>query len=233
MTAVRSGLCCMVCRIKSENSWILCSRSEQRFWSRCLEGLKAATFHSLLFWKWAIIKTKHRIIPGNIIPFLFHLQESKGVLSKNREQDRVIKWEFTAEIFFLKLCLQHSLESAVLTINNTMNLFIYHRMQFKLSSPCTNCHQPYNSPCLQGDDLPPETSKILLRFNKARTAGTGLQFKNIKHPCSRQSTTQRQQKLNLRFQKKYFSRGKVGPSDELVTSKSFLKGQFASLLQSI
>lgn len=39
------------------------------------------------------LKTKHKIIPGNIIPSLFHLQKSKGVLSKNREQDMVIKWE--------------------------------------------------------------------------------------------------------------------------------------------
>lgn len=76
----------------------------------------------------------------------------------------VIKWEFIAEIFLLKLYLQHRLESVGFTINNAINLFKYHRMQFKLYSTCTNCHKPSNSPCFQRDDLPPERSKILLRF---------------------------------------------------------------------
>lgn len=143
---------------------MLCDKSEEQIWSWCLKGLKSATFHSLMFWKWAIIKTKHKIIPGNIIPSLFHLQKSKGVLCKNREQDMVIKWEFIAEIFLLKMCLQCGLESVGFTINNAINPFIYHGIQFKLCSTCINCHKTSNSHFFQRDDLPLAGSTILSRL---------------------------------------------------------------------
>lgn len=113
-----------------------------------------------------IFKTKHKIIPGNIIPSLFHLQKSKGVLCKNKEQDMVIKWKFIAEIFLLKTCLRGgSLEPVGFIINNAINLFIYHRIQFKLYSTRINCHRTSNASFFQRDDLPLVGSKILLRLS--------------------------------------------------------------------
>lgn len=141
---------------------MLCNKSEEQIWSWCLRRLRSATFHCLILWKWAIITTKHEIIPGNIIPSLFHLQKSKGVLCKNRDQD--IKREFTAEIFLLKMCLQCGLESVGFTINNAMYPFIYHRIQFKLYSTCMNCHKTSNSCFFQGDDLPLTCSGTLFIF---------------------------------------------------------------------
>lgn len=76
----------------------------------------------------------------------------------------VIKWEFIAEIFLLKMCLQCGLELVGFTINNAINAFIYHRIQFKLYSTCISCHKPSNSHFFQGDDLPLACSIILLRL---------------------------------------------------------------------
>lgn len=78
----------------------------------------------------------------------------------------VINWEFIAEIFLLKMCLQGgSLEPVGSIINNAINPFIYHRIQFKLYRACINCHKTSNSSFFQSDDLPLVCFKILLRAN--------------------------------------------------------------------
>lgn len=143
-------------------SCILCDRSEEQIWSCCLKGLKCATFHSLLFWKWAIIKTKQNY-SRKYYSILVPLAKVKRSFAQEQRVRYGHKVGIYCRDFFPKTVSSAQLRVGF-TINNAIHLFIHHRMQSKLYSTGTNCHKTCNSPCLQGDDLPPESSKILLRF---------------------------------------------------------------------